>query len=79
LQDINDFKRFLRTDPDASAFLRDSRADAPITLTRAPGRLDVMGGVADYSGSLVAEPTKFFASGARALKPNISRRKSRFL
>jgi galactokinase len=55
LQDINDFKRFLRTDPDASAFLRDSRADAPITLTRAPGRLDVMGGVADYSGSLVAE------------------------
>jgi galactokinase len=27
----------------------------PITVTRAPGRLDVMGGVADYSGSVVLE------------------------
>lgn len=27
----------------------------PITLTRAPGRLDVMGGIADYSGALVLE------------------------
>lgn len=27
----------------------------PITLARAPGRLDVMGGIADYSGSLVLE------------------------
>src|ERR1051326_2427473 len=27
----------------------------PITVARAPGRLDVMGGVADYSGSLVLE------------------------
>ncbi|MEA2574172.1 MAG: galactokinase [Chloroflexia bacterium] len=27
----------------------------PITLTRAPGRLDVMGGIADYSGSLVLQ------------------------
>ena len=26
-----------------------------VTLARAPGRLDVMGGIADYSGSLVAE------------------------
>lgn len=26
-----------------------------ITITRAPGRLDVMGGIADYSGSLVLE------------------------
>lgn len=55
LPDITDFKQFLRTDPSAAAFLRESRADAPITLARAPGRLDVMGGVADYSGSLVAE------------------------
>ena len=55
MQDITDFTYFLRTDLEASAFLRDSRAGAPVTLARAPGRLDVMGGVADYSGSLVAE------------------------
>jgi len=29
--------------------------DAPIVIARAPGRLDVMGGIADYSGSLVLE------------------------
>jgi len=29
--------------------------DAPIYIGRAPGRLDVMGGIADYSGSLVLE------------------------
>ena len=45
MQDITDFKHFLRTDPNASAFLSESRADAPLTLARAPGRLDVMGGV----------------------------------
>jgi len=27
----------------------------PVTVTRAPGRLDVMGGIADYSGALVLE------------------------
>src|SRR5262245_37882949 len=27
----------------------------PVTLARAPGRLDVMGGIADYSGALVLE------------------------
>ena len=27
----------------------------PLTVTRAPGRLDVMGGIADYSGSLVLQ------------------------
>src|SRR4051794_39793357 len=27
----------------------------PIRLSRAPGRLDVMGGVADYTGSMVCE------------------------
>jgi len=30
-------------------------ANTPITLARAPGRLDFMGGIADYSGSLVLE------------------------
>src|SRR4029079_14678327 len=29
--------------------------DRPVTVTRAPGRLDVMGGIADYSGALVLE------------------------
>ena len=29
--------------------------DIPILVTRAPGRLDLMGGIADYSGSLVLE------------------------
>lgn len=56
LPDVANFKRFLRTDPGATAFLAD-QSIGPVTLTRAPGRLDVMGGVADYSGSLVAEMT----------------------
>jgi galactokinase len=30
-------------------------ADGPIVVARAPGRLDVMGGIADYSGSLVLQ------------------------
>jgi len=29
--------------------------DVPVTIARAPGRLDVMGGIADYSGSLVLQ------------------------
>ena len=28
---------------------------ASVSIARAPGRLDVMGGIADYSGSLVLE------------------------
>jgi galactokinase len=31
------------------------RSDEPVFVGRAPGRLDVMGGVADYSGSVVLE------------------------
>jgi L-arabinokinase len=31
------------------------RPDRPVAVARAPGRLDVMGGIADYSGSLVLE------------------------
>lgn len=30
-------------------------ADAPLIVARAPGRLDLMGGIADYSGALVLE------------------------
>ena len=40
---------------DAPAFFDTSANAAKIHVARAPGRLDVMGGIADYSGSLVAE------------------------
>jgi len=40
------------TDPSIASFLDPGR---PVTIARAPGRLDVMGGIADYSGSLVLE------------------------
>jgi L-arabinokinase len=33
----------------------DQNRDGPIFIARAPGRLDVMGGIADYSGSLVLQ------------------------
>ncbi|MEX0776955.1 MAG: hypothetical protein WD042_14715 [Phycisphaeraceae bacterium] len=36
---------------------------APVALARAPGRLDVMGGIADYSGSLVCEMPLAIAAG----------------
>ena len=57
----------LRSDTDANATaglaafaetLRDQQLferGAPLTIARAPGRLDVMGGIADYSGSLMLE------------------------
>jgi galactokinase len=35
----------------------DFPAGAPLRVSRAPGRLDVMGGIADYTGSLVCEAT----------------------
>jgi L-arabinokinase len=47
------------TDLDAFADLLRARRlcepGVPIAVSRAPGRLDVMGGIADYSGSLVLE------------------------
>src|SRR5471030_1095686 len=33
----------------------DANQSLPLILARAPGRLDVMGGIADYSGSLVLQ------------------------
>ena len=33
----------------------DRRGAAPVFVARAPGRLDVMGGIADYSGALVLQ------------------------
>ncbi|MBC8139543.1 MAG: GHMP kinase [Fibrella sp.] len=48
--DFDAFDAALRADaPDFFA------PDSPVYIARAPGRLDVMGGIADYSGSLVAE------------------------
>ena len=53
------------TDPAAEleTFVETLRADrlfepgATVVVSRAPGRLDVMGGIADYSGSLVLQRT----------------------
>jgi galactokinase len=46
--------RALRDGTDAT--VRDFlRGDEPLFVARAPGRLDVMGGIADYSGSLVLQ------------------------
>jgi len=49
-----------------SAFFVDG---APVAVARAPGRLDVLGGVADYSGSLVLElPLRSAALAAAQLR-----------
>jgi galactokinase len=45
--------RALETAVDIEAVFIDARK--PFLLSRAPGRLDVMGGIADYSGALVLE------------------------
>ncbi len=46
-------ERLLQTASDAAFFEK----GPPVHIARAPGRLDVMGGIADYSGSLVLEGT----------------------
>ena len=48
--------------------------DAPLWVARAPGRLDVMGGIADYSGSLVLQlPIReaTFAAVQRSATPDL--------
>jgi galactokinase len=46
----------LRDGGGTDATVRDFlRGDEPLFVARAPGRLDVMGGIADYSGSLVLQ------------------------
>ena len=47
-----DVKRFLDLLNTSNDFFE---TNAPVYIARAPGRLDVMGGIADYSGSLVLE------------------------
>ena len=46
-------------------------SDVPIAVTRAPGRLDILGGIADYSGSLVLTlPLAAAALAATQLYPD---------
>src|SRR5687768_11344173 len=57
LTDVSEFLEMLsglqsHSSPELNAFFDPQRE---LTITRAPGRLDVMGGIADYSGSLVLE------------------------
>src|SRR6185437_4079416 len=47
-------------------------AGRPIRVSRAPGRLDVMGGIADYTGSLVCE-MPLDRAAAVALQPRDDR------
>ena len=54
----------------APAFL-DTRT--PVAIARAPGRLDVMGGIADYSGSLVLEMPLACATFAIAQRQDATR------
>jgi len=49
LPDVERFLGVLNAHPDFFS------PNTPLVLARAPGRLDVMGGIADYSGSLVLE------------------------
>ncbi|HUE82058.1 MAG TPA: hypothetical protein VMM84_08075 [Pyrinomonadaceae bacterium] len=58
--DLPDVKAFIDTlnslDTNSTADANSLfEANAELVITRAPGRLDVMGGIADYSGSLVLE------------------------
>ena len=65
--DVQEFLDFLNTH-DADLFDR----ERDLIVTRAPGRLDVMGGIADYSGSHVLEFPIAEATFA-AVQPNASR------
>ncbi len=51
-QSLPDSERFLAALHEHEGFLSTER---PVWVGRAPGRLDLMGGIADYSGSLVLE------------------------
>jgi galactokinase len=49
---LRDVAQFIETLNETTTFFEPQRE---LTIARAPGRLDVMGGIADYSGSLVLE------------------------
>jgi len=60
-------------DRHANPHLRNFFDHGPVTIARAPGRLDVMGGIADYSGSLVLQRPTAEATFV-ALQPSDSSR-----
>lgn len=74
LADADLFTARLQSDPERRAFLAGGASGDTAFVTRAPGRLDVMGGVGDYSGCLVAEATI-----AEAALVGLSRRSDRQL
>jgi galactokinase len=57
LPDLAQFVSNVAERASSGAWAQDSpgTSDAPVFVARAPGRLDVMGGIADYSGSLVLQ------------------------
>lgn len=56
LPDLARFLTIVAERVSSGAWAQDSAAtDTPVFAARAPGRLDVMGGIADYSGSLVLQ------------------------
>jgi L-arabinokinase len=57
LPDLPRFANSIAARVDSGAWGQDpgSTTEAPVFVARAPGRLDVMGGIADYSGSLVLQ------------------------
>jgi L-arabinokinase len=58
LPDLARFVMKVAARVNAGAWARDPSArndEGPVVVTRAPGRLDVMGGIADYSGALVLQ------------------------
>jgi galactokinase len=74
LADAEDFVRTVRRllAGDALAAGALFEGGGPVYVTRAPGRLDLMGGIADYSGSLVLELPIASATHA-ALQPRTER------
>ncbi len=67
---LSDVSAFLETLENHADFFDSS---AEIFVSRAPGRLDVMGGIADYSGSLVLEMTVREAALVALQKQNLPR------
>ena len=53
--EVRDFRRALGSGPGRLRALAGLFDKGPITVARAPARLDVMGGIADYSGAHVCE------------------------
>jgi galactokinase len=72
LADTRDFVRMVRRPPAGESRSTSVlfEGGGPVFVTRAPGRLDLMGGIADYSGSLVLElPIASATHAALQLRP----------